>query len=70
MANTVEAEKWYAKAIMGKQDAEVYYNYAQVLKSNGKYEESNIQMKQFASMKPNDKRAIDFIANKDYFSNF
>jgi hypothetical protein len=34
MANTVEAEKWYAKAIMGKQDAEVYYNYA-VLKSNG-----------------------------------
>jgi hypothetical protein len=27
MANTVEAEKWYAKAIMGKQDAEVYYNY-------------------------------------------
>jgi hypothetical protein len=31
IANTVEAEKWYAKAIMGKQDAEVYYNYAQVL---------------------------------------
>jgi hypothetical protein len=29
MANTVEAEKWYAKAIMGKQDAEVYYNYLQ-----------------------------------------
>jgi hypothetical protein len=54
MANTVEAEKWYAKAIMGKQDAEVYYNYA-VLKSNGEYAESNIQMKQFASMKPNDK---------------
>jgi hypothetical protein len=25
-------------------------------------------MKQFASMKPNDKRAIDFIANKDYLS--
>lgn len=68
MANTVEAEKWYAKAILGKQDAEVYYNYAQVLKSNGKYAESNIQMKQFASMKPNDKRAIDFIANKDYLS--
>jgi outer membrane protein OmpA-like peptidoglycan-associated protein/tetratricopeptide (TPR) repeat protein len=68
MANTVEAEKWYEKAIITKQDAELYYNYAQVLKSNGKYEESNVQMKQFASMKPNDQRAIDFIADKDYLS--
>jgi hypothetical protein len=28
------------------------------------YEESNVQMKQFASMKPNDQRAIDFIADR------
>ncbi|WP_016991369.1 OmpA family protein [Flavobacterium sp. ACAM 123] len=68
MANTVEAEKWYEKAIITKRDAALYYNYAQVLKSNGKYEESNVQMKQFASMKPNDQRAIDFIADKDYLS--
>jgi tetratricopeptide (TPR) repeat protein len=68
MGNTVEAEKWYAKAIVGERDAELYYNYAQVLKSNGKYQESNVQMKNFAAMKPTDQRAIDFMANTDYLS--
>jgi outer membrane protein OmpA-like peptidoglycan-associated protein len=68
MANTIEAEKWYAKAITTNQDAEVYYNYAQVLKSNGKYEESNVQMMHFAGMKPSDQSAKYFLANKDYLS--
>lgn len=68
MGNTVEAEKWYAKAIVGERDAELYYNYGQVLKSNGKYQESNVQMKNFAAMKPTDQRAIDFMANTDYLS--
>ncbi|WP_418262031.1 OmpA family protein [Flavobacterium faecale] len=64
--NTVEAEKWYAKALQSKQDAETYYRYAQVLKSNLKYGESNQQMKTFALMKPSDERAIAFMKNPDY----
>ena len=66
MYNTIEAEKWYAKAVTTKQDAETYYRYAQMLKSNGKYEESNTQMKKFATMLPNDQRAKEFNENPDY----
>jgi outer membrane protein OmpA-like peptidoglycan-associated protein/tetratricopeptide (TPR) repeat protein len=66
MYNTVEAEKWYAKAIESKKDAETYYRYAQMLKSNGKYAEANSQMKVFSAMLPNDQRAIEFNKNPDY----
>ncbi len=64
--NTVEAAKWYAKAIEEKQDAETYYRYAQMLKANGKYEEANKQMQTFASMVPNDQRAKAFKENPNY----
>ncbi|WP_220764943.1 OmpA family protein [Flavobacterium sp. UMI-01] len=64
--NTIEAENWYAKAIQSKQDAETYYRYAQILKSNQKYKESNEQMKVFATMNPKDERAVAFLKNPDY----
>ena len=67
-ANSLEAEKWYSKALNSKQDAETFYNYAQVLKSNGKYSESDSQMKIFAAMSPNDTRAKEFIKNLDYLT--
>ena len=66
MYNTKEAEIWYAEAVKSKQDAETYYRYAQMLKSNGKYKESNDQMKVFAAMSPKDERAIEFNKNPDY----
>jgi len=68
MNNTAEAEKWYAQAFTSKQDADTYYRYAQLLKSNGKYAESDREMKVFAAMRPNDPRAIEFIKNPDYLS--
>ena len=64
--NTKEAVKWYAKAVAQKQDAETYYKYAQMLKSEGNYTESDKQMKQFASMVPNDQRAKAFTSNPNY----
>lgn len=64
--NTVEAEKWYAQAVKSNQDAETYYRYAQMLKSNKKYEAANVQMKTFATMTPNDLRAIEFSKNPNY----
>ncbi|MFD2551240.1 OmpA family protein [Bizionia sediminis] len=64
--NTVEAERWYAKALETSQSPEVIIKYAQMLKANGKYDESNQQMQRFASMRPGDDRAVAFLANPDY----
>lgn len=68
MRNTMEAEKWYAKAVQTKQDPETYYRYAQMLKSNGKYTEADAQMKIFAALVPDDQRAKQFNENPDYLS--
>jgi outer membrane protein OmpA-like peptidoglycan-associated protein/tetratricopeptide (TPR) repeat protein len=64
--NTKEAIKWYAKVVTQKQDAETYYKYAQMLKSNGNYAESDKQMQQFAALAPNDSRAKAFSSSPDY----
>lgn len=64
--NTVEAEKWYAKALEGNQDPEMTYKYAQMLKANGKYEASNEWMDKFATMRPGDDRATAYRANPNY----
>ena len=64
--NSKEAVKWYAKATQSNQDAEIYYHYAQMLKAEGNYEEANTQMQKFASLKPNDERAIAFKQDPNY----
>lgn len=64
--NTIEAERWYAKALETSEQPEMIYKYSQMLKANGKYEESNVQMAKFASMRPSDDRAVAFKANPDY----
>ena len=66
MFNTTEAARWYAKATEKPQDAETYYRYAQMLKSNGKYEESNKIMQKFVALSPNDQRAKSFKENPNY----
>jgi len=66
-----EAETAYALLIT-KPDSvlpEDYFNYAMVLKTNSKYEESNKQMDKFNELKPDDLRARDYEANKDQFAN-
>ena len=59
--NTVEAERWYAKALETSDDPEMMHKYAEMLKSNGKYEESNTWMAKFAKARPGDIRAIALI---------
>jgi len=66
MFNTTEAVKWYAKAMETNQDAETYFRYSQMLKANGKYEESNKVMSKFAAAYPNDLRAKSFKENPNY----
>ncbi|NNF82943.1 MAG: OmpA family protein, partial [Flavobacteriaceae bacterium] len=64
--NTVEAERWYAKALAESESPETAYRYSQMLKANGKYSESNEWMDKFATMRPGDDRALAFRKNPDY----
>ncbi|EPR74503.1 Outer membrane lipoprotein omp16 precursor [Winogradskyella psychrotolerans RS-3] len=64
--NTVEAERWYAKALETSNDPEMVFKYSQMLKANGKYEASNNQMDKFTTMRPADNRATAYRANPDY----
>ncbi|MES2568125.1 MAG: OmpA family protein [Bacteroidota bacterium] len=61
-----ESEIAYAKLVTmpeGNQ-AEDFFNYAMILKSNGKYDESNNWMDKYKDLKPNDLRSKDYLANK------
>jgi outer membrane protein OmpA-like peptidoglycan-associated protein/tetratricopeptide (TPR) repeat protein len=64
--NTIAAEKWYAKALAGSDDPELIYKYSQMLKANGKFNQSNEWMEKFATMRPADVRAVAFKANPNY----
>ncbi len=64
--NTSEAVKWYSKIAEQKNDAETYYRYAQMLKAQGNYAESDKQMNKFAALAPKDQRAIEFKSNPNY----
>jgi outer membrane protein OmpA-like peptidoglycan-associated protein len=62
-----EAEAAYAKLINGQQGIlpEDYFNYAMILKGNGKYNEAAVPMDKFSELKPADLRAKDYAANKN-----
>ncbi len=66
--NPIEAEKWYSKIIDSSSDAEVIYKYAQMLKANGKYKESNVWMNKFADMRPYDNRSTAFKKDPNYLT--
>lgn len=65
--DTKKAETYYKRVVRGRKlDAEVVYNYAQTLKANGNYSESNEWMRSFAEMQPEDSRAVEFMKNPNY----
>ncbi|NNE32966.1 MAG: OmpA family protein [Winogradskyella sp.] len=64
--NTMEAERWYAKALETNPEPEAIFKYSEMLKANGKYEASNEQMERFASMRPSDDRARAYKRNPNY----
>lgn len=69
MNKTVDAEKWYSKLMTSNDIENIYsYRYAQVLKSNKKYEEANKQMMLFSSKSPTDNRSIAFNREPNYLS--
>jgi outer membrane protein OmpA-like peptidoglycan-associated protein/tetratricopeptide (TPR) repeat protein len=67
-----KSEAVYSKLINSSNGvlSEDYYNYAMVLKSNEKYEESNKWMDKFASENPNDLRAKSYVGYNQYFAGY
>ena len=65
MDQNIQAEAAYLKLInsSGGVLPEDYYNYAMVLKTNGKYEEANKWMNKFKELKPGDLRAKSYTDN-------
>lgn len=61
-----ESEIAYSKLVTmtGGNQSEDFFNYAMILKSNGKYDESNTWMDKYKDLKPNDLRSKDYAANK------
>ncbi len=66
--DTKNAERYYYQALENNPapDSEMIYKYAQMLKANGKYAQSNEWMVRFADMRPSDHRAMAFRENPDY----
>lgn len=71
MGQNTEAEAVYAKLISSQNGVlpEDYYNYAMILKGNGKYDEANKTMDKFADLKPDDLRAKSYTDTKAEFPN-
>lgn len=67
----IQSEEVYSKLISAPEGVlpEDYYNYAMVLKTNGKYDESNKWMDKFIELRPDDLRARDYAANNKELTN-
>jgi outer membrane protein OmpA-like peptidoglycan-associated protein len=67
----IQSEEVYLKLVNESEGVipEDYYNYAMVLKANGKYDEADKWMDKFKELKPDDLRAKDYAANKNELSN-
>lgn len=72
LAHEEEAEAAYAALIARSEGvvADDYYDYAMLLKTNGKYEESNRMMDRFVAQQPGDLRAQSYVANKENYSEY
>lgn len=68
VGNTTKAEEVLRKCVDStKASEEDYFYFAQALKQNGKYEESNLWMNKMYARKGSDFRAISFSKNANYF---
>lgn len=67
--SNTQAEATHAKIITASSGVvpEDYYNYAVILKTNGKYAESDAAMDKFVAGKPTDLRAQSYVSGKSNF---
>lgn len=68
--DTKKAERYYKRVVKGKKvTSNAVYNYAQVLKANGKLSSYQSEMEKFAAMVPNDSRAMQYMADPNEVGN-
>ncbi|OFY52024.1 MAG: hypothetical protein A2W85_11355 [Bacteroidetes bacterium GWF2_41_31] len=67
----IASEAVYLKLISEKKEVipEDFYNYAMILKINGKYNEAGKWMEKFIVLMPNDLRSKNYLANKNNLNN-
>ena len=65
MDQNIQSEEIYATMISAHEGClpEDYYNYAMILKTNGKYDEASKWLDKFNELMPNDLRAKDYVAH-------
>ncbi|QFZ53648.1 OmpA family protein [Oceanihabitans sp. IOP_32] len=69
-----QAAKWYGELFIEAEtenfvvDPEYYFRYALALKGTGDYEASDVWMKKFTAVKPEDSRGKSFLSKVDYKS--
>jgi len=69
MGDAQNAAKYYSEMIDSPEaSTNDVYNYAQALKENGNYKESDVWMEKFNSMNNSDTRGVEYSMNKDYIS--
>ncbi len=67
MGETELSEKYYSEMVNSDQvENKDVYQYAQSLKENKKYKESDLWMKKYNEMNPTDGRSKEFISNTNY----
>lgn len=67
MAEFDKSEEWYRKVLGMGAETQDYFDLAQVLKSNGKYEEANEMMEKFVAMGGQNKVASGHVEDKQYY---
>ena len=69
MSKTAQAEIWYEKAVqIDTIDANYLYKYSQTLRCNKKYDEADKWLEKYQMKKMEDKRANNYINNKNYLT--
>ena len=66
--STELSEEYYSRILDSSENKEDFFNYAEVLKANGKEKEAKEVMMKFANKFPNDFRAKKYKANPNYIS--
>jgi outer membrane protein OmpA-like peptidoglycan-associated protein len=68
--NYQKSEQYYSDLVtLPEHTSEDIYNYASVLKTNGKYEESENWMKKYYETQKNDSRVKVYVENPEYYKN-
>ena len=72
--NTIDAERWYEKlfSLYEKEgiSSEYYFRYAQCLKSNGKYKESDVWLLKIKQNNKGDSRVMALLNKTNYFDEY